>query len=117
MKIKLVAFILAIFSLLTVFISCDSGSSVEENPEKSTEASVGTVTEAMPDSTETITEIETSDPNIHPDIEKTNYNDDVFMHVYERPKLLWTEEGMGDVFTEALFARQEKLYEYTGYSK
>lgn len=114
MKIKILTFILAIFSLLSVFISCDSGSSVEETSEKATEASVGSVTEIQPDSTETFTEIETSDPNIHPDIEKTNYNDDVFMHVYERPKLLWTEEGMGDVFTEALFARQEKLYEYLG---
>lgn len=125
MKIKLISLTLALFCLFGVLVACDSGSS---NKLDETQDNISNETVADPSpsgsdketstkseiSTETATEAVTEAPTTHPTIAKTNYNDDFFLHVFERPQLLWVEESENDVFTEALFTRQQKIYDYLG---
>ena len=105
MTTKIIAFLLAVLCFAGAFVACDNKS--PDNTEQ-TSSITETVTEIAP------TETETEAPTNHPTIERTNYNDDFFLHVFERPQLLWVKESENDVFTEALYTRQQKLYEYLG---
>ena len=96
---------LAVLCFAGAFVACDSKS--PDNTEQ-TSSVTETVTEIAP------TETETEAPTEHPTIERTNYDDDFFLHVFERPQLLWVEESENDVFTEALYTRQQQLYDYLG---
>ena len=100
---RILLLILATLMALSCFVACGTTKPEEE-------------TQAKQDATGSITEtvVETEAELIHPTIQKTDYADTCFMHVFERPGLLWVEESKGDVFTEALFDRQQKLYEYLG---
>ena len=102
-SVRLFVLLLATLMTLSCFVACGGDSQSEE-----TQGEQNSVV-----STDTTTE-ETQKPEVHPVIQKTDYADTCFMHVFERPNLLWVEESKGDVFTEALFARQEKLYDYLG---
>ena len=106
MKTRLLALLLAVLFIIGALASCDSGS----DPEK--DGQTVSTTEAVSDVAPTGTETEA--PSTHPTIEQKNYDDDFFLHVFERPELLWVEESENDVFTEALYTRQQKLYEYLG---
>lgn len=118
MKIKLIALTLALLCFFGVFVACDSGSAstneTQNNDSNETNAETAPTGDDTAAESKTETETEVVTPEFHPTIAKTNYNEDCFMHVFERPSLLWVEENKNDVFTEALFARQQKLYEYLG---
>ena len=102
-SVRILLLVLAALMAISCFVACDSSDKNEETQQKQENTTSGGVTEE-----------ETLDPDIHPTIEKTNYADDLYMHVFERPNYLWVEESEDDVFTEALFARQQKLYDYLG---
>lgn len=104
-SIRLLLLLLATLMALSCFVACDSGS------EDDTTADTSADTE---NATGDVSLTETEKPDTHPTIQKTDYADDLFVHVFERPSLLWVEESKDDVFTEALFARQQKLYDYLG---
>ena len=114
MKIKIIALLLAIFCFAGILVACDSGNSESNTTEsKDTQNNENTGNETVLGSgSETVTEEIETRPETHPTIEKQNYNDTLFVHVFERPNYLWVEESEGDVFSEALFARQQQLYEY-----
>jgi len=118
MKTKLIALILALLCFVGVFAACDSGNNNTNETEGTKESQetqgTGEGSEITPGSGSEETTAEETRPSTHPTIEKTNYNDTLFLHVFERPSLLWVEESEDDVFTQALFDRQQKLYEYLG---
>lgn len=95
--VRLVSVLLALCFVIAAFSACNA----EE--EQTTEGNIETVATETEEAKE-----------VHPTIEKKNYADDCYMHVFERLNLLYTEEGEGDVLTEALFDRQQKLYDYLG---
>lgn len=105
MKTKMIASLLALLCFAGAFVACGGPKS---DGSEQTSASSDTVAEVVP------TDTETEAPKVHPTIEKKNYNDDFFLHVFERPELLWVEESKNDVFTEALYTRQQRLYDYLG---
>ena len=100
---RLLVWLLAILMTLSCFVACGGDSQSEETQGKQNSVV----------STDTITE-ETQKPEVHPTIKKTDYADSCYMHIFEGKNRLWTEESKDDVFTQALFARQEQLYEYLG---
>ena len=102
-SVRILLLVLAALMAISCFVACDSSDKNEETQQKQENTTSGGVTEE-----------ETLDPDIHPTIEKTDYADELYMHVFERPNYLWVEESEDDVFTEALFARQQKLYDYLG---
>ena len=101
---RLLLILLAVLIALSSLVACDTSGKTDETQAEQETSSLAA----------SITEVETQDPDVHPFIEKTDYEEECYLHVFERPELLWVEESKDDVFTEALFARQEKLYEYLG---
>ena len=103
-SVRILLVLLAAFMTLSCFVACNSSAKNDETtPKQDNTASIDSVIEE-----------ETLDPEIHPNIEKTNYEEDCYLHVFESMGRLWVEESDDDVFTEALFARQQKLYDYLG---
>ena len=102
-SIRILLLLLATVMALSCFVACGTTKPEEE-------------TQAKQDATGSITEtvVETEAELIHPTIQKTDYNDSCYMHIFEGLSRLWTEESKDDVFTQALYARQEQLYEYLG---
>ena len=116
-RIKLASFMLAALMILSLLISCETKNNADASSTQQTEVNESTEILLETDSktsTETETVTETEAPEFHPTIEKTNYNDTCFMHVFEHLKYLYVEESEGDTMTEAMFARQQKLYDYLG---
>ena len=101
---RLLLILLVVLMAFSNLVACDTSGKTDETQAEQETSSLAA----------SITEVETQDPEVHPFIEKTDYADNCYLHVFERPDLLWVEESKDDVFTEALFARQEKLYEYLG---
>ena len=97
--VKIITLLLAICCLATAFVACDSEEQNTENEQTATTEESTTAEEKL---------------EVHPTITKKNYNDECYVHVFERVQLLYTEEGEDDVMTEALFSRQEKLHDYLG---
>ena len=56
----------------------------------------------------------TQEMEVHPEIEKKNYDDQCFMHIFEGLKNRYAEKSESDVMTEALYNRQQKLLNYIG---
>ena len=94
MKLRIIALLLAIFCFVTTLTACDLFGGKENSTEEEAEES-----ETM---------------EVHPTIEQTNYNDTCYMHVFEHINNLYTEKSDSDVLSEALYARQEQLYNYLG---
>jgi protein involved in sex pheromone biosynthesis len=52
-----------------------------------------------------------------PDIEKKNYGDQFYLHVLpdvNPPKYYFAEESQGDILTDAIYTRQEQVYQHIG---
>ena len=102
-SVRFLVLLTAILLALPCFASCGDA---EQPKETQTTQESAIFTDVITEETET--------PDVHPYIEQNNYDDICYMAVYERPKNLWTEQREGDVFTEAMFARQVKVQEYLG---
>ena len=94
MKFRIIALLLAIFCFVTTLTACDLFGGKENSTEEDAE--------------------ESATMEVHPTIEQTNYNDTCYMHVFEHINNLYTEKSDSDVLSEALYARQEQLYNYLG---
>ncbi len=101
-SIKLLALLLALASLLAVLAGCGETENETETQSETNQTEQTTVIE------------QTTEPEALPPFEKKNYDDDLFLQVSGGIDYFWVEEGEGDVISEALYARQQKIYEYLG---
>lgn len=117
LTIKLITLLLAVLMAMSVFAACDSSSSDKgETTAKKTEEQ----TEAKPSGDGSETEITTeteAEVESFPDVAKQNYGED--FHLLVQPQCnqvgyYWVKESDNDALSEAVFARQQKLYEYLG---
>ena len=93
LKIRFLTFILALLCFASAFVACDSESDNDVNQGEEGSDKV---------------------EEVHPTIQKNNYNDSCYMHIFEGLQNRYTEESDNDVLTEALYSRQQRLYDYIG---
>ena len=112
MKVKLraVSVLLTLLLLVSALSAC-GGEQIEKAETEGAE-SMGSVSE-----TETVTETRT-ETEAMPEVEKTNYNSDFYLSIMSGVsnefKYHFVDEGSNDVLSEAIFARQQKVYEHLG---
>lgn len=119
--IKLLSLVLAIMMLVAAFAACDSGSDKKEettdaqtnSQNEETKDNGGEVTPGTGAETTDGTE-EDSETEATLDIAKKKYNDDLFLLTYGSFDNFYSEERDGNVVTEAVYDRQEKLAEHLG---
>ncbi len=93
---KIIALILALFMLCSVFVACDLGDENENGNEDNSES----VEEAIPET-----------------VQKNNYNAEFYLSILPDCNPMdsyWVEKSEGDAMSEALYARQQKIYNYIG---
>lgn len=103
-RIKLVSFLLALSLLISAFVACDSSEKSETETQSETESISETLTEAVTEATPTM-------------VEKKDYGSEFYLSILSDvnpPKYYWVEESDNDAMSEAVFARQQKLYEWLG---
>ncbi len=101
---KLLALLLAL-SMLTAMAACTQ-------TEEETQPHDETVSEKQESGSQSADETQTE---YMPDIEKKDYGDSLYMQGYAGLlSWMYAEEGRDDVVTEALYARQQRLYEHLG---
>ncbi len=101
---KLFACLLALLMLTAAFAACTG---TEDPTEK--ESSNATEGSTTPE--------ETTAPEVLPEIEKNDYSEYLYMQTYKGDSILehmWVEKSQGDVVSEALYNRQQKLMDYLG---
>ena len=113
--LKALAMLLAILLSLSAFASCGSA---DENEETTTEAQNAAVEEGSEadSTTETVTEAVIE---VEPPRPVTNYNDDFFLWIHNDSNIMayhWVEESSNDVLSQAIFDRQQKVYDHLGVS-
>ena len=55
--------------------------------------------------------------DVHPEIRQKNWGEDFYLHILpdvNPPDCYWVEESKNDLMSEAVFERQQKIYEYLG---
>ena len=99
-SIKLLTLLLALVMTASAFVACGGGN--EE------------VTTAAENESDTVvtTETETAAPTVN--VPKNNYGDDLYLLTYGSHKNYYTKEREGNVVSEAVYDRQEKLREHLG---
>ena len=111
MKSRLIALSLSLLMLLSsaaILSSCNNTADEKESTEAKGNVSV---------ESQTVADSETSDSEVHPYIASKNYNDEFYLHILpdvNPPESYWVEEGKNDLLSEAIFERQQKIYEYLG---
>ena len=122
---KILSLVLAMLMLFGALVACDGGSAEKETQKnegsvQGTEKSDGDVAEGTAgedvsvNETDAKTETETE---AMPDVEAKNYGEEFFLSILpdvNPPQYYWVEESENDVMSEAVFARQERVYEYLG---
>lgn len=105
--LKLISLALALIMLISCVVSCDSAE--EQTVETNVPISEGT------DATDTVTvEAETE---YTPAIEEKNYDSEFFLSIHpdNNPvKYHWVEESENDVMSQAIYDRQQRIYDYLG---
>ena len=104
MKIRLMAFILALVLCFSVLVACDG-----LKGEEPIEPSVSDTEKSS--QTETVVETES---RYMPEIAKKNYGDTLYVQAYSGIKFLWTEESDSSLLSEAVYQRQVNLYNHLG---
>ena len=107
LKLRILAFTLAILSVFALFAACDNSGASEE-----TTASEGG-NQASEQTSDQTTEVA---PDV-PDIEKKNYDDIFYLYLEGSCNPIsnyWVEENDNDVLSAALFARQEDIRNHLG---
>ena len=92
---RFVSFVMALLLLTAAFSGCTSGDNGKTEQ----------------------TEIDdTNVQEVHPIIEKKNYNEDFYFTIQEinRSKLYWVEESSSDLMTDAIYKRQVYVRDYLG---
>ncbi|MBQ8410082.1 MAG: hypothetical protein IJY39_14590 [Clostridia bacterium] len=104
--LRLISVFLILCVLASAFVACDSGD--EKNTSQESESVGGNAT---------VTESETVTEEAQPVIEKKEYDATFHISIMEASnhfKYHWVEESSGDAMSEALFARQQMIYEHLG---
>ena len=119
--VKLLSLVLAIMMLVAAFAACNSGS---DKKEETTDAQTNSQNEETNDNGGDVTpetDAETADGTEEDseteatlDIAKKNYNDDLYLLAYGSVANFYAKERDGNVVTEAVYDRQEKLAEHLG---
>jgi len=122
--LKLLALFLAIIMAVSVFAACDSGSSGKnDETAKETGAADGSqndngketgAVDETPSESETVTEALVESV---PEVPTNNYNSDFFLWIMTATNNVdyhWVEESENDVLSEAIYNRQQKVYDYLG---
>ena len=111
MKNRLIALSLCLLMLLSsVAILSACNHTADEQETTATKETVSTEAQS-------VAETETEDVEVHPYITQKNYNDEFYLHILpdvNPPDSYWVEEGKNDLLSEAIFERQQKIYEYLG---
>lgn len=110
--LRLLSLLLVTLMSFSTFAACDGVK--EKETDTSSGDSVSSVAPLERSETESETEIITE---YLPEIEKKNYDTQFFLWMYSafnKPEYHWVEESSNDVLTEALYNRQEKVYEHLG---
>ena len=102
---RFLAILLTLAISFSALASCDTAPKTEDTTEAKT---------AEATASETIAETETE---FAPDIEKNNYNTDFFLNIMPTASFMeyhWVEESSNDAMSQAIYDRQQKVYEYLG---
>ena len=105
--LRLSALFLALAVLLSALSACGGNEAEESSATPSSEAVDTAVTE-----TEEETETE-----LMPEVARNDYGKNFYLWIMDdtnKPRYHWVEESENDVLTEAIFARQQKVYDYLG---
>ena len=103
---KILALILALVMMLSVFVACDNGD--KKGDEETTTSGAGN--ESTTEKVENTTEV-------MPDVEKKDYDSAFYLSVLNDTNPMdhyWVEESNNDVLSAALYERQEKVKNYLG---
>lgn len=104
-SIKSIVFILLLAMLLSLIPSCNRQETLESDSSSA---------ESMETSTRVLTETET-EPT--PSIAKKNYDTEFFLTIqpeHNPVQYHWVEESENDVMSQAVYARQQKIFEHLG---
>jgi len=121
--VELTAFLIACVMILCVFGGCSGGEAKDEAANDHTDSVEETVLKAETgDGSETPTEseaqTETATEEAFPDhIQRKNYGAEFFLNILpdvNPVNYYWVEESENDALSEAIFARQEKVFDYLG---
>ena len=109
-KSKVLSFVMAILFSVSALASCDSGTEQDTDIKETYTAVSESATESE---NETAAVAEAT-----PDVEKKDYDSEFFLWIMSGVSnnfdYYFVEEGKNDVLTEAIFARQQKIYEHLG---
>jgi hypothetical protein len=109
-KSKVLSFVMAILFSVSALASCDSGTEQDTDIKETYTAVSESATESE---NETAAVAEAM-----PDVEKKDYDSEFFLWIMSGVSnnfdYYFVEEGKNDVLTEAIFARQQKIYEHLG---
>lgn len=117
-KLRILSFLFIAIISFNALVACDNGVDAED---AESEVSVAT-TESTPES-ETVTKDENetkiqTETEAFPDVDKNNYDSDFFLWIMSgvsnRFEYYYVEGGQNDVLSEAIFARQQRVYEHLG---
>ena len=100
---KILALLLSLVMMISVFVACDGGNGDEETSVKG-------------DAPETTTKGEET-TEVMPDVEKKNYDAAFYLSILTDSNPMdhyWVEESDNDVLSAALYERQEKVQNYLG---
>ncbi|MBQ8409989.1 MAG: hypothetical protein IJY39_14100 [Clostridia bacterium] len=103
-NIKLISFLLAIALVIPTLAACDSGKETATETDSALETVSETQTEAVTEAT----------PGA---VEKKDYGAEFYLSILSDvnpPDYYWVEESDNSAMSEAVFARQQKLYEWLG---
>lgn len=120
---RIIALLLIIAMMSAVFVACDNGSTTAESTTDASLIESGengdtAETEAKPESetkTEAVSETETEEAV--PTIEKKNHAQDFFLLIQPDSNIMeyhWVEESENDVLSQAIYSRQQQVFEYLG---
>ena len=101
---KILALLLSLVMMLSVFVACEGG---KDGDEETTTSGNGNETTAKGDET----------TEVMPDVDKKNYDSAFYLSVLNDTNPMdhyWVEESNNDVLSAALYERQEKVKNYLG---
>ena len=113
--LRILSFVIVAMMALSVFAACDGGDDNGNGKDKNNGNEKTT-------DLENSTQGEEATQEASPDsvgIEKTNFDDEFYLSVMNACNpidLYWLEESKGDAMDEAVWARQEKIFNYIGVS-
>ena len=105
--IRILSLLIVLATLFSVFAACEANSEDKNDDKKDNNDNLAN---------ESGSEEVTAEP-VPENIKKTNYDDEFYMSIMtdvNPMKYFWVEESKGDAMSEAIYERQQKVYNYIG---